>query len=321
MAQNVTYITGFGSQWQNIGKIRNKGIELTLNTINIDKKNFYWKTDFNISFIKNELRSLSNGADYMLVRTGFDSNFASYDYIARVGHSLGEMYGYVFDGIYQYSDFNIAPDGTMTLKDGVADISDHAGQAVQPGMTKYKDLNGDGVITSDDRTAIGNGQPDWYGGITNTFSGYGFDFSFLFQFSYGNDIYNATRLYSTQSRADRQNQLAEVADRWTVQNASNKVPSAEGYVASELYSRFIEDGSYIRLKNVTLGYTIPDRITKKFYIDRLRLYITAQNLFCLTNYSGYDPEVSTLSSALMPGFDWCAYPKSRTYTFGIEVQF
>ena len=257
----------------------------------------------------------------MLSRSGFNSNFSSYDYISYVGSALGDMYGYEFDGVYQYSDFNMTPDGGMVLKPGVADISDHAGKPVKPGMVKYKDIDGDGVITTEDRTVIGNGQPDWYGGITNTFNFYGVDFSFMFQFTYGNDIYNATRMYSTQTQDDRTNQIAEVADRWTTTNASNTVPAWDGYVKSELYSRFIEDGSFLRLKNVTLGYTFPEKWTRKIYISKLRVYASAQNLFCLTKYSGYDPEVSTLSSPLMPGFDWGAYPKSRTFTFGLEVQF
>ena len=189
-------------------------------------------------------------------------------------------------------------------------------------MVKYKDIDGDGVITTSDRTVIGNGIPKWYGGITNTFKYREFDLSFMLQFNYGNDIYNATRLFATQSQDERSNQLAEVADRWTPTHASNKVPSAKGYVKNELYSRFIEDGSFLRLKNVVLGYTIPNKWTKKAYISRLRVYASAQNLFCISGYSGYDPEVSTASSNPMtPGLDWGAYPKSRIFTFGLEVQF
>ena len=128
-------------------------------------------------------------------------------------------------------------------------------------------------------------------------------------------------MFNKQSQDERSKQLAEDADRWTPTNASNRVPSAKGYVKYELYSRFVEDGSFLRLKNVTLGYTLPNKWTKKAYINRLRVYGTAQNLFCLTKYSGYDPEVNMKSSPLMPGFDWGAYPKSRVFTFGVEVQF
>ena len=118
-----------------------------------------------------------------------------------------------------------------------------------------------------------------------------------------------------------QNMLAEVADRWTATNASNTVPAAKGYVSYDVYSRFIEDGSFLRLKNITLGYTVPKYIVGKYRISNLRLYATAQNLFCLTKYSGYDPEVSMRSSNLMPAFDYGAYPKSKVVTFGAELKF
>ena len=321
LAQNLALATGFSSQWQNVGKIRNKGLELTVNSVNVSKKNFYWSTDFNISFIRNTLESLADGNDYMLSRSGFNSNFTSYDYIAKVGESLGNMYGYVFDGVYQTSDFNVLPDGTMQLKKGIPDISAHAGETVQPGFVKYKDLDGDGIITTEDRTIIGNGNPDWYGGLTNTFSLYGIDLSFMLQFTVGNDVYNAHRMYSTQSRLEMMNNLVEVKDRWTSENASNKVPSAKGYVAYDVYSRFIEDGSFIRLKNLTLGYTLPERLTRKAFLQKVRVYTTMQNLFCLTRYSGYDPEVNMLSSNLMPGFDYGAYPKTKVFTFGMELKF
>ena len=321
LAQNLAYVTGFGSQWQNVGKVRNKGIELTVNSVNFNKKNFFWSTDFNISFIKNTLVALQDGTDYILSRSGFNSNFSSYDYIAMVGESLGNMYGYVFDGIYQSDDFNVYADGTMHLKPGIVDISEHAGEAVKPGFVKYKDLDGDGIITTEDRQIIGNGQPDWFGGITNSFQFYGVDFSFMFQFCVGNDVYNAQRMFSTQSRLEMQNNLAEVKDRWTATNASNLVPSAKGYVAYDVYSRFIEDGSFLRLKNITLGYTIPERLTRKIFVSKLRLYATASNLFLLTKYSGFDPEVNMKSSNLMPSFDFGAYPKNKTFTFGVELNF
>lgn len=322
LAQSLAYVTGFGSQYQNIGKIQNKGVELSLNSTNIQTKNFLWQTDFNISFITNTLKSLQPGTTTMYARTGFSSDFTDYDYIATIGSSLGQIYGYKFDGVYQSSDFNVTPDGKMILKPGIADISEHAGRAVEPGMVKYQDVDGDGVITTKDLTVIGNGIPKWYGGITNTFNYKQIDFSFMLQFNYGNDVYNATRLFSTQTQDERYNQLAEVADRWTPTHASNRVPSAKGYVKNELYSRFIEDGSFLRLKNIVLGYTLPSKWTRKVYISRLRAYASAQNLFCITKYSGYDPEVSMgANNPMTPGLDWGAYPKSRVFTFGLEIQF
>ena len=321
LAQNLAYVTGFDAQWQNIGKIQNKGFELNLNTVNIQSKKFMWSTDINLSFVKNKLKSLQDGTQSMFSATRFNSNFTGYDYVATVGQSLSKMYGYVFDGVYQSSDFNLTPSGERVLKPGVPDISAHAGKPVEPGMVKYKDIDGNGIIDTADRTIIGDGYPSWYGGFTNTFNYANFDLSIFFQFSYGNDVYNATRMFNTQTQDERSNQLAETADRWTPTHASNKVPSAKGYVKNELYSRFVEDGSYLRLKNITLGYSVPEKYLRRIKVNKLRVYTTAQNLFCLTKYSGYDPEVNMRNSPLMPGFDWGAYPKSRVFTFGLDVQF
>ncbi|WP_302460348.1 SusC/RagA family TonB-linked outer membrane protein [Bacteroides clarus] len=327
LAQSLAQATGFTSQWQNIGKIQNRGIELSISSTNIQTKDFTWSTNFNISFIRNELKALADGASHMYARSGFDSNFTGYDYIAKVGESLGLIYGYEFDGIYQYDDFYTDTDGKLTLKPGITQNSRYntgiKGDAngARPGAVKYKDQDGDGDITTNDRTVIGNAMPKWFGGITNTFEYKGFDLSFMFQFNYGNDIYNATRLYATQSRSGRRNMLAEVADRWSETNASNLVPSTRGYITNDVYSRFVEDGSFLRLKNLTLGYTLPKKWTNKFHASRLRVYVTGQNLFCLNNYSGYDPEVNSLNNPMMPGLDWGAYPKSRVFTVGLDLQF
>lgn len=323
LAQELAHVTGFDKQYQNVGKIRNKGMEFSISSTNIQTKSFTWNTNFNISIIRNELRALESGANYKTTRSGFDSNFTQDDYIAIVGSSLGAIYGYEFDGIYQSSDFYITPDHKYILKEGITNNTRYTDAGgLRPGVVKYKDQNGDGIITTADRTVIGNAIPKWYGGITNTFAWKGIDFSFMFQFNYGNDIYNATRLYATQSRNGRRNMLAEVTDRWTETNASNLVPSTKGYVTNDVYSRFVEDGSFLRLKNVTLGYTLPKKWTQKAYIKRMRVYATGQNLFCISGYSGYDPEVSTAgNNPMTPGLDWGAYPKSRVFTFGIDLQF
>lgn len=323
LAQELAHVTGFDKQYQNVGKIRNKGMEFSISSTNIQTKSFTWNTNFNISIIRNELRALESGANYKTTRSGFDSNFTQDDYIAIVGSSLGAIYGYEFDGIYQSSDFYTTPDHKYILKEGITNNTRYTDAGgLRPGVVKYKDQNGDGIITTADRTVIGNAIPKWYGGITNTFAWKGIDFSFMFQFNYGNDIYNATRLYATQSRNGRTNMLAEVADRWTETNASNLVPSTKGYVTNDVYSRFVEDGSFLRLKNVTLGYTLPKKWTQKAYIKRMRVYATGQNLFCISGYSGYDPEVSTAgNNPMTPGLDWGAYPKSRVFTFGIDLQF
>lgn len=323
IAQDLAHVTGQPDQYQNIGKIQNRGIELSLSSTNIQTKSFTWNTSFNISFIRNEMKSLDSGANYKTSRSGFDSNFTQNDYIAIVGSSLGQIYGYEFDGIYQSSDFYKTPDNKFVLKEGITNNTLYTEKGgLTPGVVKYKDQDGDGIITTADRTVIGNTIPKWYGGFTNTFLYKGFDLSVMFQFNYGNDIYNASRLYATQSKNARRNMMAEVADRWSETNASNKVPKYNGYVTNDVYSRFVEDGSFLRLKNLTLGYVIPQKWTRKAYISRLRVYATGQNLFCWSGYSGYDPEVNMASANPMtPGLDWGAYPKSRVFTFGIDIQF
>lgn len=313
--------SGFETQWQNVGQIRNKGIEVSINSININKTNFSWTTDFNLSFVKNTLVSLHSGKDYILSDTWVNSAFEGNKYISRVGEPIGSMYGYVFDGVYQTSDFVMHHDGSMHLKPGIADISEHYGSDVAPGVVKYKDITGDGIITPDDRTVIGNGQPDFFGGMTNSFFIYGVDLSFMFQFSYGNDVFNVQRMVGNQTDLERSNMMGEVRNRWRPGNASNTVPSAKGIIRGDVTSRFVEDGSFLRLKNITIGYTLPHKWMRSIYVTKLRIYATAENLFVLTKYSGYDPEVSMERSNLMPGLDWGAYPKSKIFTVGVELNF
>ena len=160
LAQSLAQATGFTSQWQNIGKIQNRGIELSITSTNIQTKNFTWNTNFNISFIRNELKALADGASHMYARSGFDSNFTGYDYIAKVGESLGLIYGYEFDGVYQYDDFYTDTDGKLVLKPGVTQNSRYSTgvkgepNGARPGAVKYKDQDGDGDITTKDRTVI-----------------------------------------------------------------------------------------------------------------------------------------------------------------------
>lgn len=326
MEKSLPYVTGFSYQWQNIGSIRNKGVELSLHSVNLNTASgFKWTTDFNISFIRNTLKKLQPGENHMLQRSGFDSNFTENDYIAIVGQPLGMMYGYQWDGVYQAGDFVAnGVTGNTSLKPG---LSKNNLIAPAPGVVKYKDVSGpngvpDGVIDANDRTVIGNGTPDYYGGFTNNFSYKGIDLSVMFQYSVGNDVYNANRMYMNQSDLERTNKMAEVANRWTPANATNDVPSARGQIRNSVYSRFVEDGSFLRLKNITLGYTLPKNLVRKIYVDNLRVYASAQNLFVVTNYSGYDPEVNMrASNPMTPGLDFGAYPRSKAFTVGLDVKF
>lgn len=324
MQATIPYASGFAYQWQNVGKIRNQGLEFTLRSVNMDTKGgFYWTTDINVSYVQNKLLAIAGDSDRMFTSAAWNSDYTGYDYVAVVGSAIGNIYGYKWDGVYQESDFIMdAATGKLSLKPGIPDITEHAGRPVAPGMVKYADVDGNGIITPEDRTVIGNGTPKVFGGLSNVMSYKGVDFSFMFQFSWGNQVYNATRIMANQTQDQRSNMLAEAADRWTKENASSTVPAWDGYIKNEIYSRFIEDGSFLRLKSVTLGYTFPKKLMSKIWVSKLRLYVSAQNLFVLTRYSGYDPEVNMrASNPMTPSLDWGAYPKSRVVTLGIDLSF
>ncbi len=319
---NLPLSSGYVSAMKNIGKVRNQGIELTLNTTNIKTKKFQWTSNFNIAFNQNRVLELAEGQPALLTAAQFDQNFNQQtSYIARKGQSMGAMYGYIYDGTYKYDDFEKSGN-TYTLK---ANIPHFAGETnTQPGMPKYRDINGDGVINDNDCTVIGDGQPLHTGGFTNNFAYAGFDLSIFFQWSYGNDILNANRLFfeSSWNKARELNQYASYANRWTEENPTSDIPRATASASNRVFSsRIIEDGSFLRLKTVTLGYTLPKSVVTRLHIDNLRVYFAAQNLFTITNYSGYDPEVSIRNNALTPGLDFSAYPRARQFSFGVHLGF
>ena len=313
--------TGFYSAMKNIGKVRNSGVELTLNTININKKGFKWSTNFNIAFNKNEVLELAENQQSLLTAAYFDQAYNTQPtYIAKQGYAMGMMYGYLYEGTYKYDDFYKSGD-SYVLRPGVARYSGE--NNTQPGMPKYKDLNGDGVIDTNDRTMIGRGLPIHTGGFTNDFTYKGFDLSIFFQWSYGNDVLNANRLFFENVNGSRNlNQFASYADRWTSDNPYSDIPVAKNSSSNKVVSsRVIEDGSFLRLKTLTLGYTLSPKVLKKWGIGTARVYVAGQNLWTLSGYSGYDPEVSIRNSALTPGLDYSAYPRAYAVNFGINLGF
>lgn len=247
-------------------------------------------------------------------------------YVAKVGQPIGEMFGYVSNGVYQYSDFDKSPTGVYTLKSNVPTSFTSRSTSPVPGAVKLKDLNGDGVITPADRTVIGHGEPLHTGGINNNFTFYNFDVSIFLQWSYGNNIYNANRLIfengSPNNPSSYLNQYATYANRWTPTNQTNDLPSANpGSLPGNYYwSRVVEDGSYLRLKTLSVGYTIPHKVLDRAKVfKQFRLYLSAQNLWTWTNYSGLDPEVNASTNALTPGFDYSVYPRAKTLTVGLNI--
>lgn len=319
---SVPTSSGFKFATKNIGKVRNDGLELSLNTVNIKNRDFQWSTNFNISFNKNEVLALSENQIARTSAAQFDQNYnGQQSYIAKVGLPMGMMYGYIYEGTYKYDDFHRSGN-SYTLKAGVPYYSTEAN--TQPGMPKYADLNGDGVVDSNDRTVIGRGLPVHTGGFTNNLSYKGIDLSIFFQWSYGNDILNANRLFfeSSNNRSRELNQYASYAGRWTPENPESDIPAATNSASNRVISsRIVEDGSFLRLKNVTLGYTLPAKWTRKYKIDKARLYVAAQNLWTWTSYSGYDPEVSVRNSAMTPGLDYSSYPRAYSVSFGVNLGF
>ncbi len=320
----LPFTTGYSTAFKNIGSVRNEGLEFTLNTVNVRTKDFVWESNFNISFNKNRILALNEGQPNMLSSiSAFVSRMSAEPmYLAEVGKPAAMFYGYIWDGVYQYSDFDEVSPGAYRLKLEVPDNGDSR-TTIQPGDIKYKDLNGDGVIDASDKTVIGNGLPKHMGGFSNNFSYKGFDLNVLFQWSYGNDLMNANRLIfeGNITNVHHFNQFASWADRWTPENPSNTIHRAGGGGPQVISSRTIEDGSYLRLKTVMLSYTIPQAVTKRVGINSLSVNVASQNLLTWTNYSGMDPEVSVHNSVLTPGFDFSAYPHARTVVFGLKARF
>ena len=334
--------TGYTDQYQNVGKMRNRGWEITLNTVNVTTKDFRWTTDLNLAFNKSKVISLENKEDHKTFASGGNRS-GTVTYYAVVGESLGDMYGYVYDGIYTTDDFIQANDGKMILRDGV--VMPYNGTP-KPGDIKFAADNEDGTQFTRQLVKIGNGAPDCIGGLNNTFSYKGIDLSIFMKFSIGNDVYNATK-HSMSPYALYQNVPTEFGDNYyrlidpvTGKTAStlarfrelnpneaartwNLGTTNSSYITYPS-SYYVEDGSYLRIAQVTLGYTLPKNWLRKFMISNTRIYFTANNLATITGYSGYDPEVSASNGdnvICTPGYDSSTYPRSRSYVVGLNLTF
>ena len=334
--------SGYDSQYQNIGSTRNRGVELTLNAPIVSKKDFSLNIGGNIAYNQNRVTSLG-GLESIRAQSYWASTEIGDDYIVQVGQPLGNMYGYVSDGMYTVNDFTY--DGAKwVLNDGVVDCSSVLGSAyMRPGAPKFKNIDGseDNKISASDRTVIGNSAPDFTGGFSLSGFVHGFDFSANFNFMIGNQVYNANKVEFTSSRKYYNRNLLnsmDVAKRWTnidwatgeeitdaatLQSVNAGKTMWNPAIGSAIFSSWaVEDGSFLRLQSATIGYTLPEDLTKKIYIRKLRVYVTGTNLFCLTKYSGYDPEVDTRrSTPLTPGVDYSAYPKSIGFVAGINLTF
>ncbi len=350
--------TGYTSQIRNQGQTSNRGVELSLNANIINKRDFTLSANFNIGFNKSRIDDLGGP-----ISQPFNSNWAGTDlktiddYRLIVGQTVGLMYGYVSVGMYTTDDFESFDPVTKkyTLNKGVPDAAALMGviggvlapsSAIRPGVLKLKDINGDGFITADDRQIIGSALPDYQGGfgINGTFKN--LDFGAFFNYVVGNDVYNTGRiqfnmfyrnsfgnLLATNAYDNRfkyidasgnlVNELAQLKELNA--NATMWTPLSMGAASPVFHSYAVEDGSFLRLNNVSIGYSLPKHLISKVKMSRFRVYGTVTNVFMVTNYSGYDPEVSaTRNSAytpLTPGVDYSGYPKSRTFTIGANISF
>ena len=335
--------TGYTSQYRNLGTVLNKGIETTLRFVIFEKRHFGLTLQGNIALNKNEVLKL--GVDEILAESKWASSGVGVDYVVREGKPLGQVYGYRNDGYYQIDDFTVSynESGSIkwTLKDTQPQTPKSSIQYRRPGTPKFKDLNGDLLIDDGDKEIIGNTLPWGTGGFSLRANLYGFDLNASFNFSLGNDVYNAQAAYlSTKGSQNRKRLLRE----FTPGNAFTCVDWETGEQITDvdvlrevnanaktwspatamlfMTDYFIEDGSFLRLNSVTLGYTLPITFTGRFHIRKMRFYVTGNNLFLWTKYSGYDPEVNCRrSTPLTPGVDFSAYPRSIGLIGGLNITF
>ncbi|MDO6802337.1 TonB-dependent receptor [Wenyingzhuangia sp. 1_MG-2023] len=319
--------TGYDKVQQNVGKIQNKGFEFTLTTKNINTQKFKWTSSFNIAFNRNKTLALNSGQKAIYTDPEWNNGYTENQYITKVGQPVGMMYGLKYDGIYQWDDFNWDNNlQTYSLKEG---IPDNGTLPVAPGSIKFKDIDGNGTINNEDRVIIGNPHPKHFGGLSNDFKIGNFDLQVLLQWSYGFDILNANKAVFNVPGAGTQNGFKGLADAWTPTNTDTDVNTIR-YLSvfgaapkgNKIDDRHIEDGSYLRLNTVSLGYTMPKRFVETIHVKRMRFYVTGQNLFTWTNYSGYNPDVSVGKfGALTPNLDYSAYPQSITIMSGLDITF
>ncbi|MBC7919727.1 MAG: TonB-dependent receptor [Ferruginibacter sp.] len=301
--------TGFVNALQNIGEVENKGLEISLSSRNLVGK-FGWTTDLNFAANRNEVRKLGPSGDPILSTGG-----AGIRHVTRIGDPIGSYYGYVVDGIYQsQADIDAAP-------------RDQVAPRPRPGDFRFKDVNSDGAVNANDRTVIGNYQPDFIWGLTNRFTYRGIELSFLLQGVEGAEVLNLTRRHLGNGEAAT-NSYADWTNRWISpeQPGNGKIPRADRTTDTHgnnnrPSSYQVEDASYLRLRTATIAYTLPSGTLGRFFRSA-RVYASGTNLFTLTDYLGYNPEVNNQSTlTAVQGEDYGAYPLSRNLIFGINLTF
>lgn len=311
---------GYSALLMNSGEIKNTGVEFTISADPFNSKDFSWHTDLTLSHNKGTFNKIPT-ANHRQQQAG---NYQNQLFQMIEGEKLGTFWGYTFDGIWQEADVNapfIDANGNATGKTNGEVYN------VLPGNSKYVDVNKDGVINNEDQGIIGCGQPTFNWGWNNTFNYKNFDFSFFIVGFHGFDIYNATHQMGFNHIKSQQvagvTPMRDFLNRWTPTNTDTDVPGFinGGTENKDFFStRFVENGSFIKMKSITLGYTLPELACKALGITNLRVYASIQNPFHITSYSGLDPE-ATMGSPLVQGVDWGAYPNSRNYLIGLNFAF
>ncbi len=306
--------SGFTGITENIGSIENRGIDIQLTTANINTSKVQWTTTLNLSFFDNKVIKLAG--------TPFASGFASW---VEEGQALGTFRGFRVERLFQTQEEIDALNAKAKEMTGNPNAV-YQSTLTRPGDIQFRDLNGDGVITTADQEFLGNANPKYFGGITNNISAFGFDLSFFFQFSVGNLVYNNTRAFS-EGMNGVFGQSATVRNRWTPDNKTSDVNFPRAVFGDpnnnrRTSDRFLEDASYLRLKNLRLGYRLPSNIVNKIGLRSLGVHVTGQNLLTFTKYTGFDPEVSTFTTSnTAPGTDFLTFPQARTMLVGLNVGF
>jgi TonB-dependent starch-binding outer membrane protein SusC len=328
--------SGYSTQIQNVGSTISRGFETQINAALVSKKDFNWNANFNLSYNRVKVQSLGTFQDFYFRNSGWGFSNTPADFIIREGELLGTMWGFTTDGYYTFDDFDYA-NGVYTLKQGVPSNLSFTSAAPQPGELKFRDINNDGVINEDDKSIIGVAQPKFFGGLNNQFRYKNFDLSVFVNYQIGNDVYNANKLEFTSGYQGNANLLATMNNRWRSvndqgvvvtdptelaklnENASLWRPSTSS-TSFLLHSWAVEDGSFLRINNITLGYNIPANTMERIGLRTARVFATVSNLAVFTNYSGYDPEVNTRRrTPETPGVDYSAYPRSRSYILGVNL--
>ena len=303
--------SGYDVITRNVGSMENKGFELTLNTENISNSDFTWTTSFNFALNRNKILKLANPAPIFGVG---NPNFTNQTGVIMEGQPVGSFWGLVRLGTW-------ATDETAEAALYGSNTYRGTGKPLLPGDVKYLDVNGDHAINDLDRMIIGNGNPDFYGAFINNIRYKAFDFLLDLQYSYGNDVLDMTK-HSAEDRTGLANSYKSVLGAWTPENQNSDVAatrdSKAGYV-SNVDTRWVEDGSFLRGRNLVLGYTLSGSATEKLKLSRARVYVSVQNFFLLTNYTGNDPEVSTYNNPFAQGQTFFDYPKPTVYMFGLSI--